>query len=97
MKFCDESKESTLIEVSIHIENSQALIRFKDNGIGIEAKFMNKLFTMFYRATDKSPGSGLGLYIAREVIKKLKGSIDVQSEYGVGTIFTIQLPSAVKQ
>lgn len=97
LKFYDESKESTLIDVSIHIENSQALIRFKDNGIGIEAKFMDKLFTMFYRATDKSPGSGLGLYIAREVVKKLKGSIAVQSECGVGTVFTIQLPSAVKQ
>lgn len=93
LKFYDASKSCTLIQVTIKIENDQALILFEDNGIGIEEKYMEKLFTMFYRATDKSPGSGLGLYITREVVKKLKGNIIVRSEYGLGTNFTIQLPN----
>ena len=64
-----------------------------DNGDGIEELHLKKIFDMFYRATSKSPGSGLGLYIAREAISKLGGSIRVKTKYGEGSTFTIVLPA----
>ena len=67
-------------------------ITVKDNGIGINEKYIGKIFDMFYRTSDTSSGSGLGLYIVRETIKKLNGSIDVVSQVNDGTAFTIVLP-----
>ena len=67
-------------------------ITVKDNGIGINEKHIGKIFDMFYRTSDTSSGSGLGLYIVRETIKKLNGSIDVVSHVNEGTSFTIVLP-----
>ena len=49
------------------------------------------VFDMFYRATDTSGGSGLGLYIAQESVSKLGGSIKVESEYERGTTFTVTI------
>jgi signal transduction histidine kinase len=48
---------------------------------------------MFYRANTKSKGSGLGLFIFKETIAKLKGLVTVESELGIGTKFVIQLPN----
>ena len=63
-----------------------------DNGEGIKAEDQEKVFNMFYRASDSSKGSGLGLYIVQEMIEKLKGKIDLKSEQGKGTQFTIKIP-----
>jgi signal transduction histidine kinase len=67
-------------------------ITVKDNGIGINDKHIGKIFEMFYRTSDTSSGSGLGLYIVKETINKLNGSIDVVSLVNEGTTFTIVLP-----
>jgi signal transduction histidine kinase len=67
-------------------------ITVKDNGLGINDKHIGKIFDMFYRTSDISSGSGLGLYIVRETIKKLNGSIDVVSQINEGSTFTIVLP-----
>ena len=48
---------------------------------------------MFYRASNSSMGSGLGLYIAREAVEKLNGTIEMTSEIGVGSNFVISIPS----
>ena len=71
-------------------DNFQLII--EDNGEGIREEFQDKIFNMFYRASEKSKGSGLGLYIAKEMIDKLGGSIKVNSVYGEGTQFIIELP-----
>jgi signal transduction histidine kinase len=47
---------------------------------------------MFYRASEKSKGSGLGLYIVQETIQKMNGKIKVASDVGVGTSFEIEVP-----
>jgi signal transduction histidine kinase len=46
---------------------------------------------MFYRGTEKSTGSGLGLYVAKEAASRMQGNIYVQSEYGKGSVFIIEL------
>lgn len=66
--------------------------RITDNGIGIPEKFQNRLFGMFSRLTEQSDGSGLGLFIAASMARKLDGSIVVDSTEGVGSTFTILIP-----
>ncbi len=62
-----------------------------DNGMGIDPNYHDKIFNMFYRLPGKTEGSGLGLYIVKEAIEKLQGSIEIQSEIGEGTTFFIKL------
>ncbi len=69
------------------------VLSFEDNGIGIKEEHRAKIFNMFYRATDKSQGSGLGMYIVKQAVEKLRGKIDLTSEYGKGTRITITLPN----
>ena len=81
--------------ISIEIESNplNAHITIKDNGIGIPQQYLDKIFQMFFRASEKSDGSGLGLYIVRQAVSRMGGKIDVRSVVGIGTVFTIQLPN----
>jgi signal transduction histidine kinase len=65
----------------------------EDNGQGIPIEHQARIFEMFYRATEKNVGSGLGLYIVQENLKKLKGTISLDSEPGRSTTFTIEIPN----
>lgn len=69
-------------------------ITVKDNGVGFNQKFANKIFQVFYRLHGRSEysGTGIGLSICKKVIDQHKGLITVDSEEGKGTIFTIYLP-----
>jgi len=66
-------------------------IEVEDNGLGIHREHVDKIFEMFYRAEDSIQGSGLGLYIVKETVEKLGGTITVSSEVNKGTIFTIMV------
>jgi signal transduction histidine kinase len=79
------------------LEENELKIVVSDNGEGIASEHLNKIFDMFYRASKTSPGSGLGLYICREIIQKIKGSIDLQSTVNEGTRVMITIPVQPKQ
>ncbi len=85
--------------VRIHIETTPmyARIAISDNGIGIESEYLPKIFEMFFRASSISYGSGLGLYITKQVVEKLKGTIEATSKPDKGTTFTIILPQLPPQ
>jgi PAS domain S-box-containing protein len=89
--------DDTIPEVSIkiHIDHLRADISFHDNGIGIDEKSLVKIFEMFYRATEQSDGSGIGLYIVKNAIDKLGGQIVVASRPLEGTRFNIVLPNRI--
>ncbi len=97
IKYRDPQKEESFIHFYITIEKRLLTIRVQDNGIGIPAHFLPKVFNMFYRATERSEGAGLGLYIVRETVQKLGGRVDVQSEYGIGTTFEIEIPNKFQE
>lgn len=80
------------ISFKSHQDASSLILEVTDNGEGIRDEFKGKLFNMFYRGTASATGSGLGLYIAKEAIAKLGGSISVESVYGEGSTFRIKLP-----
>jgi signal transduction histidine kinase len=67
----------------------------EDNGIGVEFQYQEKIFDLFFRATDQSQGTGLGLFIVKDTVEKLKGRIEVESEPGRGTTFTIEIPNQI--
>jgi PAS domain S-box-containing protein len=87
--------ESSEVSIKIHVDNLRADISFADNGIGIDEKNLNKIFEMFYRATEQSDGSGIGLYIVKNAVEKLGGQISVASKPNHGTRFSIILPNRV--
>jgi signal transduction histidine kinase len=80
------------ITVSTELINGQIQVGIADNGEGIADAYKDRIFEMFYRGTSNSTGSGLGLYIAKEAVQKLRGSITVDTTYGKGSIFTLLLP-----
>lgn len=84
------------LKIEIHKNVQGVHIVFTDNGIGIKAEHMDKIFNMFYRATERSQGSGLGMYIVKQAVEKLKGRIMLKSEYGKGTKISITLPGVLK-
>lgn len=92
VRYRDTNKDS-FIEISVNSFEEHTRIKFTDNGIGIAESLQDKIFDMFYRASQQSKGSGLGLYIVKESIEKLKGTIRVKSKYAEGTTFEIYLPN----
>ncbi len=82
------------IRISADISEYQAVIRVIDNGIGIAAEDIERIFTMFYRSNVTKPGSGLGLYIAREAANRIGGRIAGSSTDE--TEFIISLPNLGK-
>lgn len=81
-----------IIKINVNIQDHKALLEIEDNGRGIPAEHLEKVCQMFYRATDDGAGSGLGLYIVKEVTEKLQGKIDIASEDGKWTRVTLEIP-----
>lgn len=81
-----------MIKFSSWFQNGEIIIVVEDNGPGIPEDVQEKIFEMFYRARPDSPGSGLGLFIAREAAQKLNGELTVISNEGSGSKFLLRLP-----
>lgn len=92
IKYQNMREGNPFVRIQI-IAEEEAVIIVEDNGMGIAANQVDKVFDMFYRGSDVSTGSGIGLYIVKETVDKLNGCISLQSELGVGTTFTIKLPN----
>lgn len=90
------SEEGSEINVSTDIEGDYILIKVKDNGVGIKEEDFSKLFQKFSRIenhlTSKTQGNGLGLYITKQLVEQMNGSISLKSEIGKGTEFLVKFP-----
>ncbi|MDZ7608667.1 MAG: PAS domain-containing sensor histidine kinase [Cyclobacteriaceae bacterium] len=93
LKYANPHAEKQFVKVKASIENSDCIIEVSDNGIGIAEIYMPKIFEMFFRATQDFHGSGLGLYIVKETVEKLKGKVTVKSKMRVGSTFRIIIPN----
>jgi signal transduction histidine kinase len=80
------------VHISLACSDTRYIITIEDNGIGIEPQHLSRIFDMFYRANEDAQGSGLGLYILKESVAKLKGTVEATSVVGEGTTFVISLP-----
>ena len=91
-KYYDSAKAEHYLKISANVHDSELDLTFSDNGIGIVPERLSRVFDMFFQAHEKSVGSGLGLYIVKETMEKLGGSIRAQSVQGVGSTFIMSLP-----
>ncbi len=97
VKYQRTSIDNSFVSVGIRITVQNATIAVTDNGMGIETEYLPKIFDMFFRASANSYGSGLGLYITKQVVEKLAGSLHVESKVNEGTAFTIVLPNLIAE
>ena len=85
------------LTVSVDRTDENAIVKISDTGVGIPGESLSHIFERFYRVdkarSRKSGGSGLGLAIVRSIIQRNRGTIDVQSELGKGTTFTLTFPA----
>ena len=80
------------INIDINKTDQNRIIEIADNGIGIKKEYQKSIFNLFFRATELSKGSGLGLYLVKNAVEKLKGTISVESSVRKGTAFTLRFP-----
>ena len=92
LKYINSYKKS-FVKVEVYSEANDCIIKVSDNGVGISEEYLPKIFEMFFRASNDFNGSGLGLYIVKETIAKLKGKIKVKSIVRQGTTFRVVLPN----
>jgi len=79
------------IKIVTQALDGQVEIRISDTGSGIPKENLSKIFDPFFTTKEIGKGTGLGLHVAYNIIQKHKGTIDVQSEVGEGTTFTIRV------
>lgn len=95
VKYSDHEKEFPEIYIAAVYKNDSLEIVVKDNGIGIEPDYQTKVFDMFFRGTEKSTGTGLGLYIVNWAVTRLGGEVQLQSIPKQGTEFKVRLPAQI--
>lgn len=93
IQYCNEELPQRYIKVSSKTQNQHVKILVEDNGMGIEASQVDKIFNIFHRGTEKSHGSGLGLYIAKVAMNKLKGTINLVDHRKAHTVFELTIPA----
>lgn len=93
------SPKANKVEVSIKHEKDIITVGVKDHGVGIPRNKLGKVFNKFFREdkTKKIEGLGLGLFLAKEIIKKHGGKVWVESEEGKGSVFYFSLPVAANE
>jgi signal transduction histidine kinase len=90
IKYADQNAPA--VQVRVTADPIWLVIEVEDNGEGISPEHQEKIFEMFFRATQNASGTGLGLYILKRSVDRLKGVIEIKSELEQGSIFTVKLP-----
>ncbi|MEM6268310.1 MAG: ATP-binding protein [Bacteroidota bacterium] len=96
IKYQDHAKDRSQVDIAVTVDDKEAVITVTDNGVGIPKEYQDRIFELFFRATNQSFGSGLGLYITRNAVEKMDGTISFESEPGEGTQFTIVIPNQLE-
>ncbi len=94
INYCNH--DSPWVKIAVVSANAGVDIEIADNGKGIPDAIRNRVFEMFYRGNTESTGSGLGLFIVKNALEKMKGTIDLKSREGQGTVFTVHIPDAAQ-
>jgi signal transduction histidine kinase len=96
MNAIQATKSQGVVTVFLEDKEQYAFVKVQDTGIGIALEHQSRIFDRFYRVNNdrsrQTGGSGLGLAIAQAIVKAHKGSIQVQSQVGIGSTFTVKLP-----
>jgi signal transduction histidine kinase len=93
IKYSDFSKRWPFIRIEAIVKSQWCELKVQDNGIGIEPQYRDKIFDRFFRATTQAQGTGLGLFIVKDTVQRLSGTIEVSSLTRVGTTFGLVIPN----
>ncbi len=93
IKYQKSSEQNKTVNIEIDVTDHQANININDNGMGILKEHLEKIFTQFFKSK-MHHGSGLGLFIVKEALNKINGTINVSSNIEDGTTFKITIPNA---
>jgi len=85
-------EERPFVRIHSSVKEGRVAIEVEDNGIGIDPKYAGRIFDLYFRGTQQSKGNGVGLYLAKKAAAMLGGTIEMQSEWGTGSVFTVHLP-----
>lgn len=96
VRYHDGHKDTQFIRLHYKCTKSGFDLSVEDNGQGIAEEYHQRIFDMFYRGNESSKGSGLGLYIVKETLDKLSGSIKLHSIPGEGSSFRLSFPNNVE-
>jgi len=91
VKYHAPAKPDPYVQVNFEKTMGKVCFMVADNGEGIDKEHHEKIFDMFYRASERSQGTGLGLYIVKETLARIGGSVELQSKKGTGTTFKVTL------
>jgi PAS domain S-box-containing protein len=94
IKYQNSDQGKPFIHIRVRLTPEIANISISDNGAGIALEHQDRIFNMFYRATERKSGTGLGLYIVKEVLERLEGNVRLESVLGKGSTFYVSIPSA---
>jgi len=83
-----------LVQLRCHCDADRVVLEVQDNGLGLSESQQTKLFKMFQRLHAHVEGTGVGLYMVKRMVENADGAVRVQSQPGVGSIFTVELPGA---
>jgi signal transduction histidine kinase len=83
--------QNGIVEIHVAVQGDEMKIEVKDDGEGISEEVAPKIFEMFYRGSEKSIGQGMGLYLVKKIVWRLRGRLNWQRANGV-TVFTISIP-----
>jgi signal transduction histidine kinase len=92
IKYHDPAKPQPYVDIIAKYEGGKGIIKFTDNGLGVDKKHHAKIFDMFYKINDGSSGTGLGLHIVKQLVENLGGVIKLESEVGKGSTFSLVFP-----
>ncbi|HEY5405573.1 MAG TPA: sensor histidine kinase, partial [Ginsengibacter sp.] len=93
LKYHNKDQAHPYLKIVVSATDRHAQLQVEDNGQGIGEKHLDHIFTLFYRANKVTTGSGIGLYIVKDAIEKLGGTIKIESQINVGTKFMIDIPN----
>lgn len=93
IKYRRRDDEKPYVDIVIDTTGDGLILYIADNGMGIPKSQITKVFDMFYRANEHADGMGLGLYIVRQTVLQLGGTIEINSREGRGTSVRVVLPS----
>jgi PAS domain S-box-containing protein len=94
IKYQNHANSESFININIYQNNEIINIVVEDNGLGIDQSIQEKIFEMYFRGVNDLKGSGLGLYLVKKGIEKLKGNIHLSSVKGEGSTFSIKFSPA---
>lgn len=93
VKYSSNRDNNAFVEFVARVDEKEAVFYVKDNGEGIPDQLRDKVFDIYFRANNSTTGTGLGLFICSEVVKKLNGNIELESTLGKGSTFMVSIPN----